>query len=80
MELHPQSLKRRLKKEGITYQMLKEETRRDMAINLIGQKRYSVEVIGFMLGYSDASTFIRAFKTWTGLTPLAYGKMGNSPP
>ena len=80
MGLHPQSLKRRLKKEGITYQMLKEETRRDMAINLIGQKRYSVEVIGFMLGYSDASTFIRAFKTWTGLTPLAYGKMGNSPP
>lgn len=79
MGLHPQSLKRRLKKEGITYQMLKEETRRDMAINLIGQKRYSVEVIGFMLGYSDASTFIRAFKTWTGLTPLAYGKMSNSP-
>jgi AraC-like DNA-binding protein len=74
MKLTPQTLKRHLKKDGYVFQKLKEDTRRDMAIHLILQKQHSIEGIAFKLGYSEASTFIRAFKHWTGLTPLAYRK------
>lgn len=75
LELTPQTLKRHLKKDGYVFQKLKEDTRRDMAIHFILQKQHSIEEIAFNLGYSDASTFIRAFKKWTDLTPLAYRKM-----
>jgi len=73
--LTQQTLRRRLKKEGYSFQSLKDDTRRDMAIFFINKKEQSIEAIAFRLGFSEASTFIRAFKKWTGLTPLAYRKL-----
>lgn len=75
MGLTEQTLRRYLNKEGYTFQQLKDDTRRDMAIFFIGRKGQSIEEIAFRLGFSEASTFIRAFKKWTGLTPLAYRKL-----
>lgn len=75
MGLTEQTLRRRLKADGYSFNKLKEDTRRDMAIYYIKQSNLSVEEIGFRLGFSEASTFIRAFKKWTGLTPLAYRKL-----
>jgi AraC-like DNA-binding protein len=75
MGLTEQTLRRRLKADGYSFNKLKEDTRRDMAIYYIKQSDLSVEEIGFRLGFSEASTFIRAFKKWTGLTPLAYRKL-----
>lgn len=74
-ELKPQTLRRRLKDGGTTFQQLKEEVRRDVAIHLINERKLSIEAIGFQLGYSESSTFIRAFKGWAGLTPLNYRKL-----
>lgn len=74
-ELHPQSLRRRLGREGTSYRAIKLETRRDLAINLIDGREHSVETIAARLGYSEPAAFIRAFKHWTGLTPLAYRKL-----
>jgi len=73
--LTEQTLRRHLKKDGYSFQRLKDDTRRDMAIFFINSKEQSIEEIGFRLGFSEASTFIRAFKKWTGLTPLAYRKL-----
>ncbi len=75
MGLTEQTLRRRLNKDGYSFQKLKDDTRRDMAIHLISSKQKSVEDIAFQLGFSEASSFIRAFKKWTRLTPLAYRKM-----
>lgn len=75
INLSEQTLRRYLNKEGYTFQQLKDDTRRDMAIHFIDRRELSVEEIGFQLGFSEASTFIRAFKKWTGLTPLAYRKL-----
>ncbi len=75
--LHPQALRRKLKKEGSYYNEIKTEARRDMAINLISHKTDTVESIAFQLGFSESRAFVRAFKSWTGLTPLAYRKMSN---
>lgn len=69
------TLRRRLGAEGYSFKQLKEDTRRDMAIFYIKQSGLSIEEIGFKLGFSEASTFIRSFKKWTGVTPLAYRKM-----
>ena len=55
-------------------QILQDDTRRDMAILFINRNEQSMEEIAFRLGFSEASTFIRAFKKWTVLTPLAYRK------
>lgn len=75
--MHQQTLRRLLAKEGCSYQDLKMETRRDLAINLLTHKRHSVEEIAELLDFSESRAFIRAFKSWTGLTPLAYKKLSH---
>ncbi len=73
--LHPQALRRQLIKHGTNYKTIKTEVRRDLAINLIGDAARTVESISALLDFSEPSAFIRAFKGWTGLTPLAYRKL-----
>ncbi|SDU04158.1 AraC-type DNA-binding protein [Pseudomonas pohangensis] len=73
--LTEQTLRRHLSKDGYSFQQLKDDTRRDVAIFFITSKHKSIEDIAFLLGFSEASTFIRAFRKWTGLTPLAYRKL-----
>lgn len=69
------ALRRRLKAENYPFNKIKEDTRRDIAILNLENNIKSVEKIAFDLGFSEASTFIRSFKRWTGLTPLAYRKL-----
>lgn len=63
------SLQRRLKDEGTVFQALRDELRRELADHYLGQ-RLSFAEISFLLGFSEPSAFFRAFKRWTGLTPL----------
>lgn len=76
-DLHPQSLRRRLAKEGTTFTQIKSETQRDIAINLINDNNKSIETVAFELGFSERAPFIRAFKRWTGLTPYSYRKLSS---
>jgi AraC-like DNA-binding protein len=76
-KLHPQAFRRQLKKEGSSYQDIKTETRRDLAINMLQGRSLSIEAIAAQLDFSEPSAFIRAFKQWTGLTPLAYRRMSH---
>ena len=63
------TLRRHLSQEGTSFQQLKDELRRDAAIALLARPELSLLDIGLRLGFSEASTFHRAFKTWTGVTP-----------
>lgn len=74
--MHPQAMRRTLKKEGTSYKKIKMETRRDLAIDRIQKSALSVEDISYSLDFSEPSAFIRAFKGWTGKTPLSYRKLG----
>ncbi|OED43791.1 hypothetical protein ACH42_09110 [Endozoicomonas sp. (ex Bugula neritina AB1)] len=74
LELNPQTLRRRLKREGSSFDVIKSQIRRDMAIHYLGKNQLSIERIAEACGYTEPSSFIRAFKTWTGFTPLQFRK------
>lgn len=67
-----QTLNNRLKKEATSYQRIKDEIRRDIAIDKLVNERLSVETIAMLLGFKEARSFTRAFKQWTGVSPRSY--------
>ena len=70
--LSPATLRRRLEAEGAAWGQLKDEVRRDLALQLLAEGRLSVADIAARLGFNDASTFYRAFRKWTGSAPGAW--------
>ena len=76
--LSPQTLRRRLASEGKSYQGVKDALRRDAAIHLLLQPRLTLEDVAQQVGFSETSTFHRAFKKWTGVTPGLYRQLHGS--
>jgi AraC-like DNA-binding protein len=72
MAMSPRTLQRQLKEQGIEFKQLVADTRRRFALRYLRDRRNTLTEIAFLLGYSEASAFNRAFKRWTGSTPLAY--------
>ena len=72
LAMTPQTLSRRLRQEGQGYQVLKDDLRRDAAINYLARADLSLRTIAGLVGFSEASTFHRAFKHWTGVAPGEY--------
>jgi len=68
------TLRRSLELEGTGFRRLKENYRRDQAIQLLGDADLSVAEIGYRLGFNEAGSFIRSFKQWTGVSPGSYRK------
>jgi len=68
------TLKSRLKAEDISYQNLLDTSRRTLALTYIAQSSLSLTDIAFLLGFSEQSAFQRAFKRWTGETPMRHRK------
>jgi AraC-like DNA-binding protein len=68
----PRVLQRRLKEYGLDFKKLVDDTRHRLALQHIKEQKDTLTQIAFMLGYSDASAFNRAFKRWTGTAPLEY--------
>ncbi len=66
------SLQRKLKEEGVKYQEVTEEVRKSLALNYLSSGSYNVKEVSHILGYNEISAFTRAFKRWTGTTPVSY--------
>jgi AraC-like DNA-binding protein len=66
------TLQRHLAAEQTTFQALKDELRRDMAITRLNTTTVPLAVLASELGFSDSAAFQRAFKCWTGSPPGAY--------
>ena len=64
------SLQRRLKDESTTFNEIRETVRRELAQRYLDDG-LAIAEISFLLGFSEPSAFFRAFKRWTGTTPLA---------
>lgn len=74
MGLSERTLHRRLKQKHRLYRDVLKEIRKSMAIKYLGEPKLSLPEIALLLGYSEQSTFSRAFKDWYGLAPLQYKK------
>lgn len=66
--LSPRSLSRHLAKLGTSYRELLEQTRLEIACNMLQTSRVNVKEIALRLAYKDTASFRRAFKSWTGIT------------
>jgi len=69
-----QTLHRRLKESATSYQKIKDNLRREVAIQKLVNEKLSVEQVADIVGFTESRSFTRAFKHWTGLTPRAYCK------
>jgi AraC-like DNA-binding protein len=66
------TLRRRLKREGTSFQQLKDRCRCDAAKEYLGRADISINAVARQLGFTDPSAFHRSFKKWTGQTPGQY--------
>jgi len=69
LALSPRTLNRRLAEADTSFRALCESVRRSRAESLLANPAVSLAEISFMLGYHEQSTFQRAFKRWSGMTP-----------
>lgn len=65
------TLNRKLKADGNSFQQLKDDVRFQHARQLL-RTELPVDLVAEQLGFSDASNFAKAFKTWTGVSPSQF--------
>ena len=70
--LGEQTLYRRLKAEGTTFERIADELRHRLAVRYLREERLSAKETAYRLGFSDPAAFSRAFKRWTGHSPSAF--------
>ncbi|MCR9109340.1 AraC family transcriptional regulator [Marivita sp. XM-24bin2] len=70
--LSERSFHRRLSEHGLSFQTLTEETQRELAEGLLRNEQYSLAEVAFLTGFSEQSSFTRAFKRWMGTTPASF--------
>lgn len=68
----PRHLRRKLSEACTTYEKLLDEVRMELAIKLIQENRLNLGRIAFELGFLDPSSFTRAFRRWTSMSPTAF--------
>lgn len=73
-----QTLYRRLKAEGLTFEQVLDDLRRHRALALVRDAALPVKEIAWRLGFSDPAAFSRAFKRWTGKSPRAMREGGGA--
>ncbi len=74
LNMTPQTLRRRLKDANTSYQEIKDSIRKDASVYYLSKHDLSIDEIALLMGFSEASSFHRAFKKWTSLTPSQYRK------
>ena len=69
LHLSTRTLQRRLTEQGITFQRLLEEARRELAHHYLLHSSRELNETAYLLGYEDANSFFRAFHHWEGTSP-----------
>lgn len=77
LNISSRTLARRLELEGTTYRDLLDDLRKHLASQYVLDPGISLAEVTFLLGYSRRTTFYRAFRRWTGKTPLEFRKQHN---
>lgn len=72
LDMHRRTLNRRLKRGGLGFRTMTNEVRFEIARQLLEDTQVSLTEIAAVLGYSEASAFTRAFRRWSGQTPISW--------
>ena len=76
--LSSRTLSRKLAAERTTFQKIKDDMRRDLAIQQLVKTHNSIDAIALSVGFDNTPAFHRAFRTWTGGTPGAYRRQSGA--
>ena len=79
LHMSRRTLQRKLSKAGTTFQELFDHYRHQASLTLLKDAELTTVEVGNLLGFSEPSTFYRAFKRWEAITPGAYRETLNSP-
>ena len=69
LRLSPRTLQRRLAGDGLSFQQLMQEARRELARHYLLNSAIALNETAYLLGYEDAHSFFRAFQDWEGSSP-----------
>lgn len=69
LRMSTRTLQRRLTEEGVTFQQLMQDARRELAHHYLLHTNFELNETAYLLGYEDANSFFRAFQAWEGTTP-----------
>jgi AraC-like DNA-binding protein len=72
MAFGTRTLQRRLTDAGLDFKTLVDDTRHRLALRYLADPRNTLAEVAYLLGYSETSAFNRAFRRWTGSTPLRH--------
>ena len=72
LHMTPRTLQRKLARAGTTFQRIADEVKRELSKGMLANERLTVAEVAYKLGYAEPAAFQRAFKQWTGTTPLTY--------
>ena len=79
LHLSDRTLTRRLNEEGMSFQKLLDETRRDLAQNYLARANMTLAEVAYLLGFADQSAFFRACRRWFDSSPGQYrAKLGGA--
>jgi AraC-like DNA-binding protein len=70
--MSPRTLQRRLSEKGLKFIDVVDDFRHELATSLLADDELAIYEIAFLLGYSEPSTFHRAFRRWTDTSPKAF--------
>jgi AraC-like DNA-binding protein len=72
IDLSPRALRGRLSKKRISFRVLADEVRCGLALSNVHDSTLSLVDLAYLLGFSEQTSFQRAFKRWTGRSPGEY--------
>jgi AraC-like DNA-binding protein len=67
--LHPRTLQRRLRKEGASFESIKDDVRRDVALRYLQQPSIPLMRVAHILGFSESSVLSRNCHRWFAASP-----------
>jgi len=79
LNIAPRTLHRHLKDEGASLQRIKDQVRRELAIEHLERTARSIKQIARDVGFGNEKSFIRAFRHWTGKSPGEYRRDAAAP-
>jgi AraC-like DNA-binding protein len=68
------TLQRRLEESDLSYRVLLDDTRRQLAECYLRDPKRQAKEISIVLGFAEQSSFTRAFRRWTGVAPSQFVK------